>query len=111
MQLGNISGNNIVTEPPPHLAPRRLEPISGSWNKNLNPLTMRALSVMQNNSKNLEKPQLHFKHKVNNDRNATFEPKIKYKYNLLKPLALITEEDENGIEYDQNLNYLALFKF
>lgn len=44
----------------------------------------------------MEKPQIHFEDKVNNDFKEPFQPRIKYKHNLLKPLAVIPQETENG---------------
>jgi len=49
---------------------------------------------MLNASKNMEKPQLKFTDPVDNSRTSIFSPKITYKHNLLKPLAVLYEEGD-----------------
>lgn len=97
--MDEIAG--IRSNPEPELQKATPGRISGSWNKvhsRNNASPQQALNNILNKTKNIEKPQLKFKDKVNNDRNIPFEPRIKNKYNLLKPLALFLEEHESGIE-------------
>lgn len=95
--LDEIAG--IRKNPEPEFQKQTPEPISGSWNKKIRierTTPQQALNNILIKTKNIEKPQLYFKDKVNNSRNVPFEPRIKNKYNLLKPLALFLEEDESG---------------
>lgn len=73
--------------------------VSGSWNTNERQCKFTAAQVLNEvlkKTKTIEKPQLSFSDKIDNGRNTIFEPKIKYKHNMLKPLAITEEIDESG---------------
>lgn len=57
--------------------------------------------------KNISKPQLLFKIKIDNSNLFPFEPKIKDKPNSLKPLAILAEYDEDG----NIVSYLHPYEF
>ncbi|KAJ9594200.1 hypothetical protein L9F63_014360 [Diploptera punctata] len=90
-------------------------PVSGSWNK----ICMRGAKSIRNNrnvvqpvrlltAKNIQRPQIKFKDKIDNT-SAPFEPRIKDKPNSLKPLSVMLEIAEDGMQsfshpYEYELN-------
>ncbi|KAL0273633.1 UNVERIFIED_CONTAM: hypothetical protein PYX00_006263 [Menopon gallinae] len=95
--LDQISG--VLKNPEPSLITNVPQQVSGSWNVNARASKFTAAQVLNEvlkKTKTIEKPQLNFSDKINNDRNIVFEPKIKYKHNMLKPLAITEEIDESG---------------
>nr|CAD7587790.1 unnamed protein product [Timema genevievae] len=82
--------------------------ISGSWNVNKqmvvpnvhrpnhgNHSSTAAPTVRLLTAKNIERPQVKFKDRLDNS-SAPFEPRIKDKPNALKPLSILLEMSENG---------------
>ncbi|XP_031778238.1 exosome component 10 [Nasonia vitripennis] len=78
--------------------------VNGSWNTN-NSNTAKSASQSSNPAqavrllaaKNIQRPQLTFKDKIDNSQKP-WEPKIKYKPNSLKPLAIYLECGDEGEE-------------
>ncbi|KAK2581222.1 hypothetical protein KPH14_008020 [Odynerus spinipes] len=77
-------------------------PVTGSWNsistansKQLSDKTVNAQAVRLLTARNIQRPQITFKDKIDNSLKP-WEPKIKDKPNSLKPLAIYLEETENG---------------
>ncbi|XP_047361979.1 exosome component 10 [Vespa velutina] len=75
---------------------------SGSWNiitsgnnKQLSDTSKTAQAVRLLTARNIQRPQLTFKDKIDNSLKP-WEPKIKDKPNSLKPLAIYLEETEDG---------------
>ncbi|EFN88225.1 Exosome component 10 [Harpegnathos saltator] len=70
--------------------------VNGSWNiKKDSNISDNSQSIRLLGGKNVRKPQLMFKDKINNSFKP-WMPRIKEKPNSLKPLALYLEEGENG---------------
>jgi len=61
--------------------------------KGNNETTIRLLTA-----KNIIKPQISFKDKIDNSNDNPWEPRIRDKPNSLKPLAIFLEETEMGRE-------------
>ncbi|KAI4502880.1 hypothetical protein M0802_001924 [Mischocyttarus mexicanus] len=86
---------------------------AGSWNisstikEKLSNASTKAQAVRLLTARNIQRPQLTFKDKIDN-RLRPWEPKIKDKPNSLKPLAIYLEETEDGEvfchPYDFELN-------
>ncbi|GLH13589.1 Exonuclease mut-7 homolog [Gryllus bimaculatus] len=82
----------------------------GSWNRNIsdssktNSVTKVPLRLLT--AKNIERPQIKFKDKIDNSSNP-FEPRIREKPNALKPLSILVELSETGechpYEYELDL--------
>ncbi|XP_015174926.1 PREDICTED: exosome component 10 [Polistes dominula] len=90
----------------------RKDTIAGSWNmsstiKKLPSDASKTQVVRLLTAQNIQRPQLTFKDKIDNSLKP-WEPKIKYKPNSLKPLAIYLEETEDGEvfchPYDFELN-------
>ncbi|XP_076387496.1 exosome component Rrp6 isoform X2 [Megachile rotundata] len=75
--------------------------VNGSWNNQIcraPQQTDSTQSVRLLAGRNVQRPQLMFKDKIDNS-SKPWSPKIKDKPNSLKPLAIYTEESENGEVY------------
>lgn len=72
------------------------KPVSSSWNNmtNKNAKTARIPRLLT--AKNIMRPQISFKTPVDNSNNTPFEPRLKYKPNSIKPLAILPEYGDNG---------------
>lgn len=72
--------------------------VNGSWNKSSRVSTgepSNAHTVRLLAGKLIERPQSYFKDKIDNSQKP-WEPRLKYKHNLLKPLDIHLIESENG---------------
>nr|CAD7456538.1 unnamed protein product [Timema tahoe] len=91
--------------------------ISGSWNVNkqmvvpnvhrpnhVNHSSAAAPTVRLLTAKNIERPQVKFKDRLDNS-STPFEPRIKDKPNALKPLSILLEMSENGECYSHPYEY------
>ncbi|XP_014214154.2 exosome component 10 [Copidosoma floridanum] len=88
--------------------------LNGSWNsasyinKQIPAFSNSSQAIRLLSGKNIQKPQLSFKDKIDNSRKP-WQPKIKYKPNAVKLLELYTDLDKNGDEifnhpYELELN-------
>lgn len=79
-------------------APPNLRLTSGSWNirKVVETASGGGVSAKLISAKNILRPQINFKTKIDNSNNTPFEPKIKEKPNSLKPLAILPEYGDDG---------------
>ncbi|CAK9815186.1 Exosome component 10 [Anthophora quadrimaculata] len=86
--------------------------INGSWNNQVHQLPQNTESVQSVRllaAKNIQRPQLMFKDKIDNS-SKPWCPRIKDKPNSLKPLAIYLEEEENGEVFNHPYEYeLDLF--
>lgn len=86
--------------------------INGRWNKQpsrLQQTSDSAQSIRLLAGRNVQRPQLMFKDKIDNT-SKPWCPRIKDKPNSLKPLAIYLEEDENGEAFNHPYEYeLDLF--
>lgn len=83
-------------------------PVSGSWNKmNNTKITVQSNlalpksttspnSIRLLTAKNIQRPQICFKDRIDNSKNP-WEPRIKDKPNSLKPLAIYLEHTDDGL--------------
>lgn len=97
MSLDVISG--VHKNSNSNLLAKKVEVINASWNKvggGVISGSAQVLNFILNKTKNMEKPQLKFDDKVNNDPLVPFEPRIKHKYNFFKPLAITLQKSEDG---------------
>lgn len=80
--------------------------INGSWNKQAyrSQATENTHSVSLLAGKNIQRPQLMFKDKIDNS-SKPWCPRIKDKPNSLKPLAIYLEEGENGEIFSHPYEY------
>lgn len=70
---------------------------NGSWNENRKVLTAaRGRTAKLLAARNIVRPQINFKVPVDNSATTPFEPRIKYKPNSIKPLAVLAEYAEDG---------------
>ncbi|KAJ6639352.1 Exosome component 10 [Pseudolycoriella hygida] len=69
--------------------------VSGSWN-NKNIDTRKSKEPRLLAAKNIQRPQVSFKTPVDNSNKTPFEPRLKYKPNSIKPLAVLPEYDQDG---------------
>ncbi|XP_071450937.1 exosome complex component 10 homolog isoform X2 [Hetaerina americana] len=101
--LDELAG--IKRNPQPVLlevSPSAPKPVSGSWNRSQAPTALRHNTISPQHvrlltAKNIQRPQIKFKDKIDN-RNIPFEPKISEKPNSLKPLAIFMEYNADGEE-------------
>ncbi|KZC08697.1 Exosome component 10 [Dufourea novaeangliae] len=91
----------------------RKQTINGSWNKRASRESQTTDSVQPVRllaGKNVQRPQLMFKDKIDNS-SKPWCPRIKDKPNSLKPLAIYLEEGENGETFNHPYEYeLDMFK-
>lgn len=83
------------------------QPINGGWNNQIcQPLQIseNAQSIRLLAGKNIQRPQLMFKDKIDNS-SKPWCPRIKDKPNSLKPLAIYLEESENGEVFNHPYEY------
>lgn len=79
--------------------------VNGSWNmKKTTSILEDSQSIRLLGGKNVRKPQLIFKDKIDNSLKP-WQPQIRDKPNSLKPLALYLEEEENGEVYNHPYAY------
>lgn len=80
--------------------------VNGSWNKQVcrSQATENIQSVRLLAGKNIQRPQLTFKDKIDNSSKPWY-PRIKDKPNSLKPLAIYLEEGENGEVFSHPYEY------
>lgn len=81
--------------------------INGSWNKRIDRLSQAsddAQTVRLLAGKNVQRPQLTFKDKIDNS-SKPWCPRLQDKPNSLKPLDIYLEEDENGEEFNHPYEY------
>lgn len=70
---------------------------NGSWNESRKILTAtRGRTAKLLSARNIVRPQINFKVPVDNSSSTPFEPRLKYKPHLLKPLAILAEYAEDG---------------
>lgn len=63
-------------------------------------------------ARNIPRPQVNFKVPIDNRSDAVFEPKLKYKPNSIKPLAILPEYGDDGsIESYLHPYEIELMKF
>ncbi|KAG4077921.1 hypothetical protein HA402_013855 [Bradysia odoriphaga] len=70
--------------------------VSGSWNENKRSSAGRPKEPRLLAARNIQRPQVTFKTPVDNSNKTPFEPRIKYKPNSIKPLAVLPEYDADG---------------
>lgn len=87
--------------------------VSGSWNRSttiVSPNVVKKVPLRLLTAKNIERPQIKFKDKIDNSSNP-FEPRIVEKPNSLKPLSILLELSETGECFSHPYEYeLDLFK-
>lgn len=71
---------------------------SGSWNirKVIETGSGGGVSAKLISARNILRPQINFKTKIDNSNNTPFEPRIKDKPNSIKPLAILPEYGDDG---------------
>ncbi|KAF4528009.1 hypothetical protein B566_EDAN002192 [Ephemera danica] len=108
LNLDEVAGIRKNPEPANTDTRKIARPLSGSWNQ-MNLVAQRSIAAMNKHArlltqKVIEKPQIHFKDKVDNSFRP-FEPRIKEKPHSKKPLSLILELTENGEGYSHPYRY------
>lgn len=97
--LAGIRQNNetILIETEIKTTPVNQKQSSGSWNENRKILTAsRGRTAKLLTAKNITRPQISFKIPVDNSTSTPFEPRLTYKPNSIKPLAILAEYAEDG---------------